>query len=85
MHHVELKLGDRLIVLGKKGQGKKSFLRMLLGQMKKIQGSVFINSKIATSIETHFFRKETLLENILFTDNSEESFSEFKEMFKDDK
>ncbi len=74
-----------MIVLGKKGQGKKSFLRMLLGQMKKIQGSVFINSKIVASIETHFFRKETLLENIMFTDNSEESFSEFKELFKDDK
>ncbi len=74
-----------MIVLGKKGQGKKSFLRMLLGQMKKIQGSVFINSKIVASIETHFFRKETLLENILFTDNSEESFSEFKELFKDHK
>lgn len=72
-------------MLGKKGQGKTSFLRMLLGQMKKIQGSVFINSKTAASIDTHFFRKETLLENILFNDNSEESFSEFKDLFRDDK
>ncbi len=68
---MELKPGDRLIILGKKGQGKTSFLRMLIGQMKKIKGSVFINSKAGASFENLFLRKDTLLESILFTDNSE--------------
>ena len=68
---MELKPGGRLIILGKKGQGKTSFLRMIMGQMKKIKGAVFINSQTAASFENHFFRKDTLLENIVFTDDSE--------------
>ncbi len=46
---MELKPGGRLIILGKKGQGKTSFLRMIMGQMKKIKGAVFIKSKTAAS------------------------------------
>jgi hypothetical protein len=44
---------------------------MIMGQMKKIKGSVFINSKTGVSFENLFLRKDTLLESILFTDNSE--------------
>lgn len=44
---------------------------MIMGQMKKIKGAVFINSQTAVSFENHFFRKDTLLENIVFTNDSE--------------
>jgi len=59
--HIEVEKGSRLIVLGKKGQGKTSFLRMVLGQMKKVSGTVFVNGKRASSFEDNFFRKASIL------------------------
>ena len=44
---VDLKAGERLLVIGKKGQGISSFVQMLVGSMKKIKGSVFLSGKIA--------------------------------------
>lgn len=58
---------------------------MVLGQMKKIKGAVFINSKIAASLENHFFRKASILENIVFSDDSEEGMAEYKEIHKKNK
>jgi len=47
-------------------------MRMILGHMKKASGgAVFINSKIAASLEYHFIRKATLLDNIIFSEDSE--------------
>ena len=49
------------MVMGKKNQGKTSFIKMLLGQMKHIQGTVFINGKRAVSFDRSFIRKATIL------------------------
>ena len=44
---IDLEGGQRLVVLGKKGQGRSSFVHMLIGLMKKIKGCVFLNGKVA--------------------------------------
>jgi len=44
---------------------------MLLGQMKHIQGTAFINGKRAVSFDRSFIRKATILENIVFEDESD--------------
>ena len=44
---IEIKGGDRLIVIGKKGQGISSFVHSLIGSMKKIKGNIYLGGKIA--------------------------------------
>lgn len=44
---MQLEAKERLLVIGKKGQGISSFVHMLIGSMKKIKGSVFLSGKIA--------------------------------------
>jgi len=39
---IEVQAGERLVVIGKKGQGTSSFVNMLIGSMKKIEGSIFM-------------------------------------------
>lgn len=63
---LELKKGERLVVIGKKGQGISSFVHMLVGSMKKIKGSVFLSGKIAYLPEKFLFASATVKENIAF-------------------
>lgn len=37
-HHVEINPGDRLIIAGRKGNGRTSFMNLLNGYMDKISG-----------------------------------------------
>jgi ABC-type transport system involved in cytochrome bd biosynthesis fused ATPase/permease subunit len=57
------------MVIGKKGQGTSSFINMLIGSMKKIEGSVFMCGKIAYLPEkfTHF--SGTVKDNISLFSN----------------
>jgi len=63
---VEIQGKERLLVIGKKGQGITSFVHMLVGSMKKIKGSVFLSGKIAYLSEKFIFSSATVKENISF-------------------
>lgn len=45
--HIEAKAGDRIIVLGRRGQGSSTFLNMMAGIVKIISGQISIKGKIA--------------------------------------
>ena len=63
---IDLEGGQRLAVLGKKGQGRSSFVHMLVGSMKKIKGSVFLKGKVAYLPEKFVYSWASLRENIAF-------------------
>ena len=63
---VTLQPGERLCLLGKKRSGLSSFLEMLVGNMKKVRGKVYIRGKVAFMPEKLFFLKDTIYENIRF-------------------
>ena len=63
---LELKKSERLMVIGKKGQGISSFVHMLVGSMKKIKGNVFLSGKIAYLPEKFLFASATVRDNIAF-------------------
>lgn len=44
---ISLQPGERLCLLGKKRAGLSSFLEMLVGNLKKVRGKVYIRGKIA--------------------------------------
>ena len=64
--HLEVRDKERLLVIGKKGQGITSFVHMLVGSMKKIKGSVFLSGKIAYLPERFIFSSATVRDNIAF-------------------
>jgi ABC-type transport system involved in cytochrome c biogenesis ATPase subunit len=47
---INIKPGNRLIVLGKKGQGKSSFLKIFIGLLEKIKGKFNYNGKITHAV-----------------------------------
>jgi ABC-type branched-subunit amino acid transport system ATPase component len=51
---------ERLVVIGKKGQGISSFVHTLVGSMKKIKGNVFLSGKIAYLPEQFHFASATV-------------------------
>jgi ATP-binding cassette subfamily B protein len=63
---VDLKGGERLGVIGKKGQGSSSFVHMLVGSMKKIKGNVFLSGKIAYLPDKFLFSSASVRDNIAF-------------------
>ena len=63
---VELEGGQRLTVLGKKGQGRSSFVHMLTGLMKKIKGSVFLRGQVAYLPEKFVYSWSSIKDNISF-------------------
>ena len=63
---IDLKTGERLGVIGKKGQGSSSFVHMLVGLMKKIKGSAFLSGKIAYSPDKFLFSSASVRDNIAF-------------------
>lgn len=67
---LELKAHERLLVIGKKGQGISSFVHMLIGSMKKIKGNVFLSGKIAYLPEKFVFASATVSDNIAFYNSS---------------
>jgi len=45
--HIELKPGERLVVLGRRGQGSTTFLNMLAGRNTLTSGQIRISGKVA--------------------------------------
>lgn len=67
---MELKAGERLGVIGKKGQGSSSFVHMLVGSMKKIKGNAFLSGKIAYLPDKFLFSSASVRDNIAFYNNA---------------
>ena len=63
---IQVRSGDRLVVIGKKGQGISSFVHTLIGSMKKIKGSVYLSGKIAYLPQKFHFASANIEENIAF-------------------
>jgi ABC-type polysaccharide/polyol phosphate transport system ATPase subunit len=63
---IELKGGERLGIIGKKGQGSSSFVHMLVGSMKKIKGNAFLSGKIAYLPDKFLFSSASVRDNIAF-------------------
>lgn len=70
---LDLKGGQRLGVIGKKGQGSSSFIHMLVGSMKKIKGNVFLSGKIAYLPDKFLFSSASVRDNIAFYSNVSDS------------
>lgn len=69
-YQIELSPGERLMVVSRKGQGRTSFINMINGFMKIIDGEVRLNGNIALLSEDHFFLKSRVRDNIIFYNDS---------------
>ena len=63
---IEIKSGERLSVIGKKGQGISSFMHMLVGSLKKVKGSVFLSGKVGYLPDKFHFASASVRDNIAF-------------------
>jgi ABC-type multidrug transport system fused ATPase/permease subunit len=66
---VNLHKGQRLIILGRKGQGTTIFLRSLLGEIYTVNGCIKLQGSLAYLPEVNFFRHEDIIKNIAFYDS----------------
>ena len=74
--------GDKILILGKSGSGKTTFLNLILGLLKPISGNIFINnvlfdenlsfirSKIGYVSQNVYLSNSTILDNIIMGDNN---------------
>ncbi|KAJ3067917.1 hypothetical protein HDU98_008890 [Podochytrium sp. JEL0797] len=58
--------GSLVAVVGAVGSGKSSLLNAIIGEMKKVDGSVVFNSKIGYAPQTAWIQNATVKDNILF-------------------
>ncbi|KAI9345359.1 P-loop containing nucleoside triphosphate hydrolase protein [Obelidium mucronatum] len=63
---IAIKQGELLAVVGRTGEGKSSFISMLLGEMYLISGIVKIYGKVAYVSQQSWILSGTIRENILF-------------------
>ncbi|OQR85045.1 ATP-binding Cassette (ABC) Superfamily [Achlya hypogyna] len=66
--HINLKVkkGDLVVIHGAEGQGKSSLCSILLGEMHKTGGSVFVGGQVAYFAQQPWIQNTTIRENILF-------------------
>ena len=74
--------GDKILILGKSGSGKTTFLSLILGLLKPFSGNIFINnvlfdenlsfirSKIGYVSQNVYLSNSTILDNIIMGDNN---------------
>lgn len=58
--------GEFVVVHGKVGSGKSSLCSMLLGDMIKLQGLVYVGGSVAYCSQQHWIQNLTVRDNILF-------------------
>lgn len=63
---VNLKQGDRLIVLGNNLSGKSSFFHAILGSLHSVHGQLQVGGKIGYVSQIPYLRRKSIKENILF-------------------
>ncbi|KAG9398874.1 hypothetical protein AC1031_014186 [Aphanomyces cochlioides] len=61
-----VKRGDLLIVHGENKAGKSSLCNVILGELEKYEGSIFVGGRIAYCSENPWIQNMTIRENILF-------------------
>ncbi|RLN87298.1 hypothetical protein BBJ28_00023179, partial [Nothophytophthora sp. Chile5] len=63
---LEVKKGELVVVHGAVGSGKSSLCSALLGEMKKLSGSVFVRGSVAYYSQQSWIQNLTIRDNILF-------------------
>eukprot|EP01104_Vermistella_antarctica_P005283 TRINITY_DN1574_c0_g1_i1.p1 TRINITY_DN1574_c0_g1~~TRINITY_DN1574_c0_g1_i1.p1 ORF type:complete len:1537 (+),score=433.37 TRINITY_DN1574_c0_g1_i1:133-4611(+) len=69
---VNVKKGSLVVVIGKVGAGKSSFLSALLGEMQRVSGQCGVKGSIAYVPQTAWIKNSTLRENIIFGKEEDE-------------
>ncbi|KAI0564144.1 ABC transporter [Gracilaria domingensis] len=64
--NVKLKGGELVAIVGRVGSGKSSLIHAILGEMRKVQGSVSLEGKVAYVAQTAWIFNDTLRNNIIF-------------------
>ena len=67
---MEVNPGERVVILGRRGQGRTSVFSMITGYMNIYSGEVRIRGNVAQLSSTFFFTKGTVRENIIFYNDS---------------
>lgn len=65
-YNVQLKQGERLVVLGNNLSGKSSFFHAILGSLHCIHGQLQVGGKIGYISQIPYLRRKSIKENILF-------------------
>ncbi|KAL0992606.1 hypothetical protein UPYG_G00095640 [Umbra pygmaea] len=66
--------GSLVAVVGNVGSGKSSLLSALLGEMEKLEGSVYVKGSVAYVPQQAWIQNATLKDNILFGQERKESW-----------
>lgn len=72
--NIQILNGSLTAIVGKFGAGKSSLISAFLGEMKKTNGSVFVNGTIAYMPQQSWIQNATIQENILFGKPMEREF-----------
>lgn len=63
---IELKKGERLILVSRPQAGKSTFFQTLIGNLYVLSGEVHFGGRIGYMPQKLWFRKESLRDNVLF-------------------
>lgn len=63
---IKLSTGQRLVILGRKGQGTSIFLRSLIGEVYTVNGLIKLEGSLAYLPEVNEFFPDTIIANIAF-------------------
>lgn len=72
--NIDILNGSLTAIVGKFGSGKSSLISAFLGEMKKTNGSVFVNGTIAYMPQQSWIQNATIQENILFGKTMDREF-----------
>ncbi|TYI59925.1 hypothetical protein E1A91_D10G070000v1, partial [Gossypium mustelinum] len=64
--NLEMKKGQKIAVCGPVGAGKSSILHVMLGEIPKISGTVYVYGSIAYVSQTSWIQSGTIRDNILY-------------------
>nr|KJB70285.1 hypothetical protein B456_011G066900 [Gossypium raimondii] len=64
--NLEMKKGQKIAVCGPVGAGKSSILHVMLGEIPKISGTVYVSGSIAYVSQTSWIQSGTIRDNILY-------------------
>ncbi|CAB3400919.1 unnamed protein product [Caenorhabditis bovis] len=72
--NLDIKRGQLVAIVGRVGSGKSSLLHALLGEMRKLEGSVQIGGSVAYVPQQAWIQNMTLRNNILFSKSFDKLF-----------